>query len=42
MAGAVDNDEEVEDDLRDIVMLYQVEERKAARQRQRQMVEVLA
>ena len=33
MAGAVENDEEVEDDLRDLVMLYQGEERKAARQR---------
>ena len=42
MANAVENDEEVEDDLRDIVMLYQVEERKAARQRQRQMIEVVA
>ena len=27
MAGAVENDEEIEDDLQDIVMLYQVEER---------------
>ena len=42
MAGAVENDEDVEDYLRDIVMLYQVGERKAARQRQREMIEVMA
>ena len=42
MAGAVENHEEAEGDLRDIVMLYQVEERKAVRQKQRQMIEVVA
>ena len=42
IASAVDNDEEVENDLRDIVILYQVEERKAARQTPRQMIEVVA
>ena len=31
-----------ESDLRDIVMLYQVEERKAARQHQLQMIQVVA
>ena len=39
VVGIVD-DEEI--DLRDIVMLYQVEERKAARQKQQQMIEIVA
>ena len=39
MAGIVDDEES---DLRDIVMLYQVEERKAARQQQQRMIQVVA
>ena len=39
MAGSVENEE---NDLRDIVMLYQAEERKAVRQQQQQMIQVVA
>ncbi len=39
MAGIVDNEEK---DLRVILVLYQVEERKAMRQRQKQLVEIVA
>ena len=39
MAAIVDDEES---DLRDILMLYQVEERKAMRQRQKQIVEIVA
>ena len=42
IAGAVENDKEVEVDLRDIVILHQVEVVKVARERQRQMIEVVA
>ena len=39
MAGIVDDEES---DVRDFVMLYQVEERKAARQQHQQMIQVVA
>ena len=39
MAGIVDDKES---DFRDIVMLYQVEERKAAQEQQQQMIQVVA
>ena len=39
MAGIVDDEKS---DFRDIVMLYQVEERKAARQHQQQMIQIVA